>query len=61
MSLQVMRFSFFIKKKKLHCSCEIEDFVETHFCKLCDTLIARITGCFVLVMDIGRRLLGNTV
>ena len=33
----------------------LEDFVETHLCKLCDTPIARIAGC-VLTKDIGRRL-----
>ena len=32
-------------KNKIHSSCEIEDFVQTHLCKLCDTSIARITGC----------------
>ena len=44
---------------KIHSSCEIEDFVETHLCKLvvCDTPIARITSCLcVLIKDIGRRL-----
>ena len=32
---------------KIHSSCKIEDFVETHLCKLAvrDTPIARITGC----------------
>ena len=40
---------------KIHSSCEIEYFVETHICKLCDTAIARITGC-VFIKDIGRRL-----
>ena len=33
-------------KMKTQPSCEIEDFVETHLCKLCVILsIARITGC----------------
>ena len=33
---------------KIHSSCsEIEDFVETHLCKLCDTPIARITGDYI--------------
>ena len=32
-------------KMKIHSSsCKIEDFVETHLRKLCDTPIARITG-----------------
>ena len=32
---------------KIHSSCKIEDFVETHLCKLsvCDTPIARTTSC----------------
>ena len=34
----------------------MEDFVETHIRNLCDTPIARITGCCVLIKDIGRRL-----
>ena len=34
-----------IMKIKIHSSCEIEYFVETHLCKLCDTPIARITSC----------------
>ena len=32
-----------IVRIKIHSSCEIEYFVETHLCKLCDTPIARIT------------------
>ena len=41
-------------KIKVHSSCEIEDFVETHLCKLvCDTPIAPRN---VLIKDIGRRL-----
>ena len=32
-------------KKEKHSSCEIEYFIETHLCKLCDTPIARIKGC----------------
>ena len=35
----------YIIKIKIHSSCEIEYSVETHLCKLCDTPIARITGC----------------
>ena len=32
--------------KKIHSQgCEIEYVVETHLCTLCDTPIARITGC----------------
>ena len=44
-------------KLKTHSSCEIEDFVETRILQaVCDTPIARVTGC-VLIKDIGRRLL----
>ena len=32
---------FDIKKIKIHSSCEIEDFVETHLCKLCVILRSR--------------------
>ena len=46
----------YIVKIKIHSSCEIEYFVETHLCELCDTPIARITSCCVLIKDIGRRL-----
>ena len=50
-----------IIKIKIHSSCEIEYFVETHLCKLCqcDTPIARITGCVSslrIYIYIGRRL-----
>ena len=31
------------KKKKIHSSCEIEHFVETHLCKLCVILRSRIS------------------
>ena len=34
----------FAIKIKIHSSCEIEYFVETHLCELCDSPIARITG-----------------
>ena len=48
----------YIIKIKIHSSCEIEDFVETHICKLC------VMSCSdrayywvcVLIKDIGRRL-----
>ena len=37
-------FSFI--KLKIHSSCEIEDFVEISYLQaVCDTAIARITGC----------------
>ena len=48
-------------KKKIHSSslCEIEDFVETHLCKLCVILYSgrayHWVSC-VLIKDIGRRL-----
>ena len=36
----------YIIKIKIHSSCEIEDFVQTHLVQaVCDTPIARITGC----------------
>ena len=31
-----------IEEIKIHSSCEIEDFVETHLCNLCETLRSRI-------------------
>ena len=50
----------YYKNKNTLQRCEIEDFVETHFCKLavCDTPIARSTGCvsslrYILVGDSG--------
>ena len=44
-------------KKEIHASCEIEDFVETHLCKLCVILRSRVLlGVCVLIKDIGRRL-----
>ena len=42
---------------KIHSSCEIEDFVETHLCKLCVWYSDRAYyGLCVLINDIGRRL-----
>ena len=42
---------------KIHSSCEIEDFVETHLCKLCVILPDRAHyELCVLIKDIGRRL-----
>ena len=41
---------------KIHSSCEIEDFVETHLCKLCVILRSRYYGLCVLSKDIGRPL-----
>ena len=42
---------------KIHSSCEIEDFVETHLCKLCVILRSRVLRVVcVLIKDIGRRL-----
>ena len=32
-----------LKKMKIHSSCEIEDFVETHICKLCVILVMECT------------------
>ena len=44
-------------KIKIHSSCEIEDFVETHLCKLCVILRSRVLQLVcVLIQDIGRRL-----
>ena len=33
--------NYYIIKIKIHSSCEIEDFVETHLCKLCVILRSR--------------------
>ena len=38
---------------KIHSSCEIEDFVEIHLCKLCVILRSRALR---VIKDIGRRL-----
>ena len=35
-------YNVFIIKMKIHSSCEIEDFVETHICKLCVILRSRV-------------------
>ena len=32
----------YYKKEKIHSSCEIEDFVETHLCRLCVILRSRV-------------------
>ena len=44
-------FLYKYKNKNALSSCEIEDFLETDLCKLCvcDTPIARITGCVSLL------------
>ena len=40
------RRGFYLQRKKLLSSCEIEDLIETHLGKLCViTPIARVTGC----------------
>ena len=42
---------------KIRSSCEMEDFVETHLCKLCVILRSRVyRWVCVLIKDIGRRL-----
>ena len=40
-SIVVVTSHIYIKKIKIHSSCEIEDFVETHLCKLCVILRSR--------------------
>ena len=42
---------------KIHSSCEIEDFVETHLCKLCVILrsrVLRVVCCVVVVLTLTR-------
>ena len=51
-----MREIWDITKNEIRSSCEIEDFVETHLCKLCVILRSRVLGLSVLIKDIGRRL-----
>ena len=46
----------YIIKIKLHSSCEIEDFVETHLCKYVRYSDRAYYGLCVLIKDIGRRL-----
>ena len=46
----------YINKIKIHSSCEIEEFVETHLCKMCVILLLR-SRVSILIADIGRRLL----
>ena len=43
------------QKIKLHSSCEIEDFNETHLCQQCVILRSRYYWTCVLFKDIGRR------
>ena len=47
---------YILKKIKIHSSCEIEYFVETHLCKLCEYSDRAYYGLCVLIKDIGRRL-----
>ena len=37
-----LRRTIIVKKMKIHFSCEIEDFVKTHLCKLCVILRSRV-------------------
>ena len=46
----------YIIKIKIHSSCEIEYFVETHLCKVRVILRSRSYWVCVLIKDIGRRL-----
>ena len=37
-----MSIVYYIVKTKIHSTCEIEDFVQTHICKLCVILRSRV-------------------
>ena len=41
---------------KINSSCDIEDFVETHLCKLCVIVRSRVLRDVCLHKDVGRRL-----
>ena len=41
-SRQILYGMPYITKIKMHSSCEIEDFVENHLCKLCVVLRSRV-------------------
>ena len=47
-----MRVNYLLQKMKLHSSCKIEDFVETHICKLCVILRSRVLRVVCPVHDI---------
>ena len=38
----LVSYTWYTVKVKIHSSCEIEDFVETHLCKLCVILRSRV-------------------
>ena len=40
--LKYIWYQVYSMKIKIHSSCEIEDFVETHLCKLCVILRSRV-------------------
>ena len=46
----VVVFFVFLQKMKIHSSCEIEDIVETHLCKLCVILRSRVLRVDVVVL-----------